>query len=440
MQRPYRTSYLTMSFVPALALVATLLLLVPTSPAHGQHAPVGDDFQVNAYTTDAQALPTAVVAADGSFVVSWDSYGQDGQGWGVFLRRFDAEGAPLTDDIQVSTNTTFDQVDADIAMHPDGSFVVVWDASDAADGSYRGIFGQRFDSAGGPLGGEFPVNQGTLGDQNDAVVAPAADGGFVVAWESNDLLDNYEDLFARRFDSNGDPVGDDYQINVFTTGDQEDLDIGVDGAGNFVVVWESEAQDGSYDGVFGRRLDSTGQPLGGEFAVNTYVPGDQDNPNLAVRNDGSFVVVWEDDTQLDFDDSIWGRFFDSTGTPLTAPFQGETTPGVQFLPRAAFDTDGHAVIVWEGEESDDPFQADVYYRVFDDAGQPVTAEDVVPVADEGNQTVPVVAFGSEGHGVVAWTDDFQEGSPGVFVRRFESPIFSDGFESGDTSGWSATVN
>lgn len=417
------------------AILASTVLALPML---GESAPTGDQFQVNVYTTDAQGLPSAVVAPDGSFVVSWDSFGQDGEGWGAFLRRFDAAGAPLTGDVQVATSTAFDQVDADIAMHPDGSFVVVWDASDDADGSLRGIFGRRFDSSGAPMGGEFLVNQGTLGDQNDAVVAPASDGGFVVAWESNPVLDPNEDLFARRFDSNGDPVGDEFQINVFTDGDQEDLDIAVDGAGNFVVVWESAGQDGSLDGVFGRRLDTDGQPVGGEFAVNTFVPGDQDNPNVAVRSDGTFVVVWEDNTQFD-DDSIWGRFFDSSGVPTTAPFQAETATGIQFLPRVAFDGAGHAVIVWEGEESGDPFQADVYYRVFDDAGQPLADQDVVPMLDEGNQTLPVVAFGSGGEGVVAWTDDVQEANPGVAARRFGIAIFSDGFESGDTSAWSSTV-
>lgn len=410
-------------------------------PVLADAIPTGEQFQVNAYTSDVQTLPAAAVAPDGSFVVSWDSYGQDGQGWGTFLRRFDAEGNPLTGDVQVATSTTFDQVDADVAMHPDGSFVVVWDASDAADGSYRGIFGRRFDSSGTPVDNEFPVNQGTVGDQNDAVVAPASDGGFVVAWESNALLDPYEDLLARRFDSSGDPVGDEVQLNVFTIGDQEDLDIAVDAAGNFVVVWESEAQDGSYDGVFGRRLGTDGQPVGGEFAVNTYLPGEQDDPGLAVRADGTFVVVWEDDTQFDGDDSIWGRFFDSTGSPITAPFQAETAPGVQFLPRVAFDGDGHAVIVWEGEESDDAFQADVYFRIFDDSGQPVTDQDVVPLLDEGNQTVPVVVFGSDGEGVVAWTDDVLEANSGIAARRLlTSSIFANGFETGDTSAWSTVVD
>ncbi|MDA8019924.1 MAG: hypothetical protein MPN21_20990 [Thermoanaerobaculia bacterium] len=403
--------------------------------------PVGDEFQINAYTTGIQGLPNAAVAPDGSFVVIWESDGQDGDGFGTFLRRFDRQGNALTGDLQVAENTFSDQVDADVAMYSDGSFVVVWDADGASDGSYRGIFGRCFDSAGAPVGGEFAVNQGTLGDQNDAVIAPTVDGGFVVVWESHPPLGTYEDLLARRFDSSAQPVGNDYQINVFTTGDQEDADIAVDGSGNFVVVWESDAQDGSYDGVFGRRLDSSGQPLGDEFAVNTYVPGDQDNPSLAVRSDGSFVVAWEDNTQLGLDDSIWARFFDSTGSPTTTPFQVETATGVQFLPRVAIDSEGQAVVVWEGEEAGDPSMADVYYRVFEDTGQALTNEATIPLQDDGNQTLPVVAFNGIGDGIVAWMTNIHDGDAvGVFARRLGSPIFTDGFESGNTAAWSITVD
>ena len=43
-----------------------------------------------------------------------------------------------------------------------------------------------------------------------------------------------------------------------------------DSSGNFVVVWMSDSQDGSSDGVFGQRYASSGTPLGPEFRVNTY--------------------------------------------------------------------------------------------------------------------------------------------------------------------------
>ena len=66
-----------------------------------------------------------------------------------------------------------------------------------------------------------------------------------------------------------------------------------DSSGNFVVVWESNNQDGSSSGVFGQRYDSTGAALGPEFRVNTYTTDLQRFPAVASDSSGNFVVVWK---------------------------------------------------------------------------------------------------------------------------------------------------
>jgi|GEM_PF-7074778 len=33
-------------------------------------------------------------------------------------------------------------------------------------------------------------------------------------------------------------------------------------------------------------------PVGGEFRVNTYTTGDQDSPTITALSDGGFVVSW----------------------------------------------------------------------------------------------------------------------------------------------------
>src|SRR5262249_9561399 len=43
----------------------------------------------------------------------------------------------------------------------------------------------------------------------------------------------------------------------------------------------------------GQRYDSTGTPLGGEFQVNTYTTSGQGRPAVAGDGAGNFVVVWE---------------------------------------------------------------------------------------------------------------------------------------------------
>ena len=59
-------------------------------------------------------------------------------------------------------------------------------------------------------------------------------------------------------------VGAEFQIHTFTTDYQAHPVAAADPAGGFIVVWDSEAQDGSARGVRGRRFDPDGLPLGGE--------------------------------------------------------------------------------------------------------------------------------------------------------------------------------
>ena len=53
------------------------------------------------FTRDAGASDAGVVnrgvitAADGGYVVTWSSYGQDGSEWGIYAQRYDAAGAVL---------------------------------------------------------------------------------------------------------------------------------------------------------------------------------------------------------------------------------------------------------------------------------------------------------------------------------------------------------
>jgi phosphoheptose isomerase len=51
----------------------------------GAGQPAGDPFQLNAYTQDQQRYPDVALMNDGSFLAAWESNGQDGSGYGIFL-------------------------------------------------------------------------------------------------------------------------------------------------------------------------------------------------------------------------------------------------------------------------------------------------------------------------------------------------------------------
>ena len=88
------------------------------------------------------------------------------------------------------------------------------------------------------------------------------------------------------------------QVNTYTVNAQGDPSVAMDADGDFVVTWESNGQSGgtfAMNDVYAQRFDSNGDPAGVEFAVwaSSY---NQQNPAAAMDGDGNFVIVLETDT------------------------------------------------------------------------------------------------------------------------------------------------
>src|SRR5262249_39755128 len=147
--------------------------------------------------------------------------------------------------------------------------------------------------------------------------------------------------------SQGAPVGTEFRVNTYTPGWQMRPSAAADAAGNFVVVWESEDQDGYSWGVFGRRFDSTGSALGTEFRVNTLTTAMERLPRVASDAAGNFVVVWQRATNGGLLSNVFGQRFSGTGAPLGPEFRINTAAAGQHLsPSVASDPVGNFVVVW----------------------------------------------------------------------------------------------
>ena len=106
----------------------------------------------------------------------------------------------------MNANTAPDRESSSIARDASGRFVIVWSEDE------NRIWGQRFDSDGTPLGDNFQINTSTAAVATNPHVASDPSGNFVVTWIS-DPGGNIE-VVARRFDSNGAPLGDEFPVNV----------------------------------------------------------------------------------------------------------------------------------------------------------------------------------------------------------------------------------
>src|SRR6185436_17383133 len=137
-----------------------------------------------------------------------------------------------------------------------------------------------------PVGPEFQVTDRGRHPQ----IASDASGSFVVVWQ----FSNYGGpIFGRRYDSDGNPLGDEFRVDTYTglPGRQRVPRVASDASGNVIVVWESDHK-GLFD-VYGQQYDSAGNPLGGNFQVNTYTSSLQGSPAVASDASGNFVVVWD---------------------------------------------------------------------------------------------------------------------------------------------------
>jgi hypothetical protein len=315
------------------------------------------EFQINQQTTNYQNVPVVAVGQAGEFVVTWTGGQHDGSSFGVFARRFGSNGTALGAEFQVNLFTTGYQGAPAVAIGDDGDFVVAW-TDIGQDGDDDGVFARRFESTGTAIGGELQVNLYTTSNQRTPAVATRADGGFVVVFHSYRTAGF--SVFGRRYDSGGAAVGGDFQVNVATLFHAFYSTLAIEEGDGFIVAWESHGQDGDNRGIFARRFASSGAALGGDFQVNSRTTSAQMRPAVAIEPGGGFLVVWQSSLQDGSFEGVFAQRFESSGSRHGSEFQVNThTDAGQLDPRLAIDAHGRVVVVWDSafqdEDSDGVF-------------------------------------------------------------------------------------
>lgn len=327
---------------------------------------IGNEFRINTYTDGHQYSPRVPKGILGDFVVAWTSEDQGGSSFGVYAQRIDSSGNLLGSEFLVNTSTDSAQSLPSVAMQPNLGFVVTWNGYVEPTGDLE-IFSQLFDTDGNPVGGEYRVTNDIDNDQGGPVVASDASGNFAIVWQRSPRTGSDVEIVGQRFDSSGNPVGSEFSINIFSDGIQSEPDIAMDSTGKFVVVWMSYAQDGSEYGVFGRLYGSNGTPITGEFQVNTYTESDQFFPDVSMDEAGNFIVTWSSIGQDSGVEGIFAQKFDSSGQPQGEEFQLNSPQQSSFAPSVAMFGQGRFVAAWDSAYLS---INDVVGQRFNDQGEP----------------------------------------------------------------------
>ncbi len=221
--------------------------------------PLGGEQLVNTTTTNHQTEPDVAMNSSGDYVVTWSSLDQDGSDVGVYAQRFDTEGARQGDEFQVNTTTALSQRESSVAMQDDGTFMVVW-SSFEQDGDSWSIAAQRFSALGVAVGDELIVNTSTVGHQRYAQIAGAGDQ-YLVTWQSGVADGSGWEVMMQEFDASGGRVRGELPVNTLNagvnSGHQEHPAAALDASGSGAIVWKGfGGQDRK--GVYGQRFQDDG--------------------------------------------------------------------------------------------------------------------------------------------------------------------------------------
>ncbi|QQR91397.1 MAG: hypothetical protein IPJ88_06630 [Myxococcales bacterium] len=273
------------------------------------------EFKLNDYATNIQGDP-AVASLGDRLAFVWYSYGQDGDDRGIYSRIIADSGSLIKDEFQVNTYTTDIQNIPAVAALDNGGYVVTWH-SNLQDSSGYGVYGQVISAAGDAVGSEFRAAQSTTFHQHYSSVVGLENGHFIVAWHSG--TDPDTDVYLRVFSNSGLATSDELRVNQTLSGYQGLSTLRGGGrlaslgGTRFVIVWESDGQDGSSMGVYYRVFylsdPATIVPETDEILVNQTTTDSQSRPKVAAFEDGSFVVSWQSEDQDGDSTGVFGRIY-----------------------------------------------------------------------------------------------------------------------------------
>jgi hypothetical protein len=370
--------------------------------------------------------PAVAADANGNFIVV--SQGPETPaGQGIYGQMFRANGASHGPEFRINQDNQSTSYAPAVAMAPDGRFVVAWFQFDVNYGGVNNweVFARRYNADGTPMGDEFIVNTEHDAWQYYPAVAVASDFSFLVAFMDNRGDPNTAiDISARCYDADGNARDAQFVVNIHTDSDQFYPSVGVDGDGNFVVGWTSQFQLGYWNGIEARRFANDGTSLSDEIQLNDggrfeemYLTG------LGVAPDGSFVGTWAANVsppEQFFPDrfDVFTRRFFGDGTPMTDVLPVNTyTAGYQGAASVAVVPDGGFTVVWMSDGQDGSGYG-VFAQQFTSDGTKISPEKRLNQNAGGHQQLPRIAADGQGNLVTAWVTEGLDGSnPRVAAER-----------------------
>lgn len=284
---------------------------------------LGPEMRLDDLATNEAGTATIAMNASGASVVAWYAYGG---GTHLRVRRYDPAGVAIGSEITVATMATaIYGPQIRVALDDAGRFTVVW-TEDKYNGADYDVFRRRYDATGTAQGLAQRVNSAITGPQRKADIAMDAAGNSVVIWDSLPSRNNVR-IVGQRYDSAGFAVGGEFVLAYQWPGEASHAAVAMARAtGEFTATWRRA--DGQ---IYLRRYAANGNAYGDE----SVVPGAGTRPTyprLASDSDGDLSLIWRDDEGTSSNDyGVMGRRYAGQasidlGADLSGSIDASTAP------------------------------------------------------------------------------------------------------------------
>jgi hypothetical protein len=360
-------------------------------------SPISETFRVdNDENSSAQSSPELITFDDSSYIIVWtDNRNRTSN---IFFQIYNSDGTLLGEN-KIAGSTSY-KLYPKIIQLKNNNFTIFWREY------YRGTFnqyeivGQKYFSNGEIIGDEFLVSSDEIGGavgQLDA--ASNSSGEFAVTWERR--IGNINRIYAKKYDANGNQLGNILQVSNDTVSYKYAPKIGIDSAGNFAVTYYLRKND--YEILLHRynflaeQIDSAIIVNDDDSNFNQYVP------DISVNSNGDAVVSW-----FDYRSPIGIYFQKYSNIGSETSFEkvdsniAAADYNVQYtLPNVSLNNNGEFAIAWSEKSSS---QDDSKFRLFNSAQTPVTEVLYVSEVQERNQKNPFIHF-TEDNIYNVWVDN-----------------------------------
>jgi hypothetical protein len=320
-------------------------------------------FRVNQQGAGDQENPRVALLKNGGAVFVWQG-GQKGYQH-IYAGFLTSNNTFLTtNDVSVNTFTNNFQINPAVATLTNGNVVVVWGSFDeASSSSLQDVYGRIFSPTGQPVTGEFLINQYTPYNQRTPTVAALPNGGFVVAWISEQeqvvgapsaslVTPSQEaypsvDVYARLYNGSGVAQGNEFLVDAGSN-PCANPSVAAGSDGGFMIAWDARDMTSpltnSLD-IYARQFTSTGSG-GTVLRVNTYLLGDQYAPRISSLGT-DYLIVWTSLAQDGSREGVYGQFLQENGSEIGGEFRvNTTTVSSQMQPTVASDGAEQFLVVW----------------------------------------------------------------------------------------------